>query len=105
MIATATGDITMNLQTKDIQQWSVTVFASDLLGGGTNAAAPAFSQWDCLLNCAVENVGGAVLGELVEVIGKLQTFQACMDWLITGSGILARLCRPGAWSGHPLRRF
>jgi hypothetical protein len=76
-IATASGGITINLQTGAYQQWNRTAQA-------TGTGALSFGQWDCLLNCAVENVGGAILGEIVQVIGRMQTIQACVDWIATG---------------------
>ena len=91
-IATASGGITINLQTGAYQQWNRT---AQSMGAG----ALSFGQWDCLLNCAVENVGGAILGEIVQVIGRMQTIQACVDWIATGDsgamkGCLAQV--PGA---------
>ncbi len=76
-IATASGGITINVQTGEYQQWNRTVQSA-----GTGALS--FGRWDCLLNCAVENVGGAILGEIVQVIGRMQTIQACVDWIATG---------------------
>lgn len=32
----------------------------------------------------MENVGGAILDEIVQVIGRMQTIQACVDWIATG---------------------
>lgn len=53
-------------------------------GSGAVLISSSFSGWDCLWNCAVENVASNILGEFISVIGKMQAIQDCVTWMVTG---------------------
>jgi uncharacterized repeat protein (TIGR01451 family) len=91
-IATASGGVTINLQTGTYQQWSHTAQVAGPWGVDAERNAPTFSQWDCLMNCAVENVGGAILGQFVTVFGVMQSTQACITWVTTGDSMALTNC-------------
>jgi hypothetical protein len=84
-IATASGGITINLQTGAYQQWNRTAQAMGI-------RVPSLNQWDCLQNCAVENVGTSMLGEAFKTLGIMQSTQACADWVATGDPRRLRDC-------------
>jgi len=84
-IATASEGVTVNLQTGEYQQWrSSAQMVSNL--------RPEVDKWDCLLNCAVENVGTAILGTVNPIYGGMQQIQVCADFAATGDLESLRSC-------------
>lgn len=94
-LATAEGGITMTLVTE------AGTIAGDEPRAPHLVVESNVSEYDCLLNCAIENVGMSILGEFFDAIGALQSTTACLTYAATGDPTAQRDCLLGAVSLFP----